>query len=70
MFALRLATDQMCAQREHAAAQVLLNSMRADLVAGRHYLSDRPAKLTNFGSLERGRKSDGPILACRSRLRR
>ena len=27
MFALRLATDQMCTQREHAAAQVLLNSM-------------------------------------------
>jgi len=28
MFALRLATDQMCAQRQHAAAQVLLKSIR------------------------------------------
>jgi hypothetical protein len=27
MFALRLAAIQMCAQREHAAAQFLLNSM-------------------------------------------
>jgi hypothetical protein len=47
MFALRLAANQMCAQREHAPVQLLLNSMAcpcgrlAELTArGVHALND------------------------------
>jgi len=48
----------MCAQREHAAAQVLLNSMRADLLGATTCQTD-PPNLRTSGSLERGRKSVG-----------
>ena len=72
MFALRLATDQMCAQREHAAAQVLLNSMRADFVAGAITCqTDRQTyELREALSVDVRAMVDGPMLACRSRLRR